>query len=108
MPLSHAPLSNFQDGNLIVGGAPGAANIVLHTSTFQEFLYLSAVNDRTYELTTNVEIGNSSYEESLVFHIIPDSQEQLLMDGVPLAPGTTVRFSAISNVAVYGHVLRDI
>jgi hypothetical protein len=108
MPLSHSPLSNFVNGNLVVGTQPSKANVVLHTSTFDEYLYMYAVNKLTYELAANIEFQNSPFKETLTMHILPDSCEQLVIDGMPLAPGTTVRVAASNNIAVYGHVLRDI
>jgi hypothetical protein len=105
MPLSHAPLSLFADGNLIVGNG---AKISLHAATFDEFAYLYAVNDRAYETTMNIVVKNGAYEANLTFYVIPYSNEQLLVDGLPLAPGTSLQFVAPADIAVHGHVLRDL
>lgn len=105
MPLSHASLSRFVDGNLIVGNGE---HVVLHTATFDEYLYLYGVNSRTYEIVISIQIENAPYVEDLSFNVIPDSFDQLILDGLPMSAGTTIRFSADSNIAVYGHVLRDI
>lgn len=80
----------------------------LHVATFDEFAYLYAVNEQTYELTMNVVVKNGAHTANMVFHVIPDSHEQLILDGMPLAPGTVVEFIAPPSVAVHGHVLRSI
>jgi hypothetical protein len=105
MPLSHAPLSAYVDGNLIVGSD---TNVRLHESTFDEFIYMYAVNDQAYELNMSIVVTNGSNQAVLTFYIVPDSHEQLILDGMPMAPGTRVEFIASPDVAVHGHVLRDI
>ena len=105
MPLSHAPLSDFTNGNLIVGNG---ALTELHVATFDEFAYLYAVNKLTYERTLNVIVKNGDNEANLTFYVIPDSHEQLILDGMPLAPGTVIEFIGSSEIAVHGHVLRDL
>ena len=108
MPLTFAPLTNAVDGNLVVGG--GSAPHALHTATYNEFVYLFAVNALPYEqpLTVRVSASSGHPTANLVMSVIPDSAEQLVLDGMPVAPGTSVSFAANGNVAVYGHALMDI
>jgi hypothetical protein len=105
MPLSYGALSAFPDGNLVIGGATSTA---VHSATFDEFLYLTSVNSRSYELPMTLHLKNGSNVANIVVYVIPDSREQLVCDGLPVWPGTSVSFSASSDVAVFGHVLRDI